>query len=167
MHPGPCFQTRYPSLELLSIALQRIQGPSLFNGTGGAATNLQVNSDLIAYLEARQTAGSYLFATTSSMTASPYIIMTGRPVMALGGFSGSDPILTTEQLQALIANGTVRYFLLGGGGGGFGGAGPGGSSSATSWVTNTCTAVSSSEWSGSGSSSQGGGLQLYDCLGKA
>ena len=126
-----------------------------------------MNSDLIAYLEAHQAAGSYLFATTSSMTASPYIIATGKPVMALGGFSGSDPILTTAQLQALVANGTIRYFLLGGGGGGFGGGGPGGSSSATSWVTNTCTAVSSSEWSGSGSSSQSGGTQLYDCAGKA
>jgi 4-amino-4-deoxy-L-arabinose transferase-like glycosyltransferase len=124
-----------------------------------------VNSDLIAYLEAHATPGFYLFATTSSMTASPYIIVTGKPVMALGGFSGSDPILTVAQLQALVANGTVRYFLLGGGGGGFGG-GPGGTSSATSWVTNTCTTVSSSEWSGS-SSSQGGGLQLYDCAGKA
>jgi 4-amino-4-deoxy-L-arabinose transferase-like glycosyltransferase len=140
-------------------------------GTGGtsgnSATNLQVNSDLIAYLEARQTAGSYLFATTSSMTASPYIIATGKPVMALGGFSGSDPILTTAQLQALVANGTVRYFLLGGGGGGFGGGGPGGSTSATSWVSNSCSVVSSSEWGGSGSSSQRGGQQLYDCASKA
>jgi 4-amino-4-deoxy-L-arabinose transferase-like glycosyltransferase len=135
-------------------------------GAGGATTGLQVNSDLIAYLEAHATAGSFLVATTSSMTASPYIIATGKPVMALGGFSGSDPILTVAQLQALVANGTVRYFLLGGGG--FGGGGPGGgSSSATSWVTNTCTAISSSEWSGSGSSSQGGGLQLYDCAGEA
>jgi 4-amino-4-deoxy-L-arabinose transferase-like glycosyltransferase len=135
-------------------------------GSGGSATNLQVNSDLIAYLEAHATAGSYLFATTSSMTASPYIIVTGKPVMALGGFSGSDPILTVAQLQALVTNGTVRYFLLGGGG--FGGGGPGGgSSSATSWVTNTCTAVSSSEWGGSGNSSQGGGVQLYDCASKA
>jgi 4-amino-4-deoxy-L-arabinose transferase-like glycosyltransferase len=137
-------------------------------GSGGSATNLQVNSDLIAYLEAHSTAGSYLFATTSSMTASPYIIATGKPVMALGGFSGSDPILTVAQLQALVANGTVRYFLLGGGGGGFGG-GSSGSSSATSWVTNSCSAVSSSEWSGSGNTSngQGLGLQLYDCAGKA
>jgi 4-amino-4-deoxy-L-arabinose transferase-like glycosyltransferase len=130
---------------------------------GGSATSLQVNSDLIAYLEAHATAGSYLFATTSSMTASPYIIATGKPVMALGGFSGGDPILTVEQLQALVANGTVRYFLLGGGG--FGGQV--GSSSATSWVTNSCAAISSSVWSGTGSSSQGGGLQLYDCAGKA
>jgi 4-amino-4-deoxy-L-arabinose transferase-like glycosyltransferase len=135
--------------------------------TDDAATGLQVNSDLIAYLEAHMTSGSYLFATSSSMTASPYIIATGKPVMALGGFSGSDPILTVAQLQALVADGTVRYFLLGSGGVGFGGGGLGGSSSATSWVTNTCTAVSSSEWSGSGSSSQGGGSQLYDCVGKS
>ena len=143
--------------------------PTGAGGNGGSATNLQVNSDLIAYLEAHATAGSYLFATTSSMTASPYIIATGKPVMALGGFSGSDPILTVAQLRALVANGTVRYFLLGGGGGGFGGGPGGGSSSATSWVTNSCSAVSSSEWSGSGNTSngQGLGLQLYDCAGKA
>ncbi len=40
--------------------------------------------------------------------------------MALGGFTGSDPILTTAQLQTLIKNGTIRYFLLGGGFGGTG-----------------------------------------------
>jgi 4-amino-4-deoxy-L-arabinose transferase-like glycosyltransferase len=96
------------------------------------------------------------------MTASPYIIATGRPVMALGGFSGGDPILTVEELQALVANGTVRYFLLGADGRGFGG-GPGGSSGVTSWVTTFCSVVPATEWSGSGSASSGAGLQLYDC----
>jgi 4-amino-4-deoxy-L-arabinose transferase-like glycosyltransferase len=133
-------------------------------GTGGSAANLQVNSDLIAWLEAHATNGSFLFATTSSMTASPYIIATGKPVMALGGFSGGDPILTVAQLQALVANETVRYFLLSGDGRGFGG-GPGGSSGATSWVTNSCLVVPATEWSGSGSASSGAGLQLYDCAG--
>jgi hypothetical protein len=131
----------------------------------GPSTTSQVNAELVAYLEAHTTDGSYLFATTNSMSASPYIIATGKPVMALGGFSGSDPILTVAQLQALIANRTVRYFLLSSGVGG-----PGGSSSVTSWVTNSCSVVSSSEWGGSGSASsggQGGGQQLYDCAGKA
>jgi hypothetical protein len=33
-------------------------------------------------------------------------------VMSLGGFSGSDTILTVNQLASLVANGTVRFFLL-------------------------------------------------------
>jgi hypothetical protein len=141
-------------------------GPPDF-ASGGSVTppTSQVNADLVAYLEAHTTDGSYLFATTNFMSASPYIIATGKPAMALSGFSGSDPILIVAQLRALIANRTVRYFLLSSGGGG-----PGGSSSVTSWVTNSCSVVSSSEWGGSGgapSGGQGGGQQLYDCAGKA
>ena len=32
--------------------------------------------------------------------------------MSLGGFSGSDPILTTSQLASLVDNGTVRFFMV-------------------------------------------------------
>ena len=32
--------------------------------------------------------------------------------MAMGGFSGSDPILQPEDLARLVADGTVRFFLL-------------------------------------------------------
>lgn len=46
------------------------------------------------------------------MSASPIILATGKPVMALGGFSGSDNVLSLTQLQQDIADGTVRYFLL-------------------------------------------------------
>ena len=53
----------------------------------------------------------------------PTCIASGQPVIALGGFSGSDQILTVSQLQALVSSGAMRYFLLDGGGGGFGGQG--------------------------------------------
>jgi 4-amino-4-deoxy-L-arabinose transferase-like glycosyltransferase len=46
------------------------------------------------------------------MTAGGIILATNKPVMSLGGFSGSDPILTTSQLKTLIHQGTIRYFLL-------------------------------------------------------
>ncbi len=32
--------------------------------------------------------------------------------MALGGFSGRDPILSTDELADLVAGGTVRFFLF-------------------------------------------------------
>jgi hypothetical protein len=80
--------------------------------------------------------------------------------MAMGGFTGSDPAPTLDQLKSYIASGKLRFVLAGGGmGGGFGGGGPGGTSAAdgtdrTSWVTSTCKLVS-----------YGGSATLYDCAG--
>ncbi len=93
---------------------------------------MQVNSTLLSYLEAHQGSAKYLVATMSSQTAAPYIIETGRPVTALGGFSGSDRLLTVSQLQALVAKGDVHYILLSGGFGGSGGSS--GNSALVQWV---------------------------------
>ncbi len=129
-------------------------------GSQGAGNN--VDTALMSYLEAHQGTTKYLVAVPGSQTADAIILATNKPVMALGGFNGGDQILTVSQLQALIANGTVRYFLMGSGGG------PGGgSSSLTSWITSNCSAVS---WQSSSSTADSGGgfggignAQLYDC----
>ena len=109
-------------------------------GPGGGSAS--ANSALVSYLEAHQGAATYLVATMSANQAAPLILATGKAVMALGGFTGSDPILTVAQLQRLIQSGQVRYFLLGGGG--FGGPGGSSNSALTAWVQANCTAVSSS-----------------------
>jgi 4-amino-4-deoxy-L-arabinose transferase-like glycosyltransferase len=113
-------------------------------GSGGLSA--QADRALLAYLEARQGTAKYLFATVSSMTAAPYIIQTGKAVIALGGFSGSDQILTLRQLQQLIRSGQLKYFLLSGGGAG----GPGGSgnSALIAWVESHGTVVPSSDYGG-------------------
>ncbi len=160
------------------------------NFAGGRAENANSNAALIRYLEANQGSTKFLVAVSSSMTADGLIIATNKPVMALGGFSGSDPILTANQLASLVANGTVRFFLLnsfnrGGqippqildqipeqfrnrvqnGTGGFGG---GQQSALTTWVTQHCKTVPTSQWQSSATSSsggfgRGGANQLYDC----
>ena len=148
-------------------------GPSSFGGRangggfGGAPARGsaldQANSQLIAYLEAHQGTATYLFATLSSQTAAPYIVATGKPVMTLGGFSGSDQILTLDQLQALIRAGTVRYFLVSGDGGFGGGPGGGGSNAQlVQWVVAHGTAVPASDYGG-----VAGGSQLYRVDGAA
>ncbi len=104
----------------------------------------------MTYLEANQGSAKYLFATISSQTAAPYIIVTGKPVMALGGFSGSDQILTLSQLKALIREGAIKYFLLSGGSGGPGGSG---NSALTSWIEANTSTVPASAYSGSSSGS--------------
>jgi 4-amino-4-deoxy-L-arabinose transferase-like glycosyltransferase len=133
---------------------------------GGGPGNNGSNTQLIAYLEAHQGSARYLVATASSQQADSIILATNKPVMALGGFSGSDPILTTSQLASLVKNGTIRYFLINSGG--FGGPGGGQQSSLTNWITQNCTVVPSSQWQSassttSGGSGSSGGNQLYIC----
>jgi 4-amino-4-deoxy-L-arabinose transferase-like glycosyltransferase len=54
----------------------------------------------------------FLAATLDANAAAPLILATGRPVMAMGGFTGSDPILTVEDLAARVAAGEVRFFWI-------------------------------------------------------
>jgi 4-amino-4-deoxy-L-arabinose transferase-like glycosyltransferase len=101
-----------------------------FRMNGGGPGDDQVNKTLLRFLEAHQGNATYLFATPSAGTAEAYIIAGGKAVMAMGGFTGSDPILTPSKLATLAGEGRVKYFLVSGGG--FGG--PGGNSSLTSWI---------------------------------
>jgi 4-amino-4-deoxy-L-arabinose transferase-like glycosyltransferase len=141
-------------------------GIGTFNG--GSA---QVNQGLVTYLKAHQGNTKFLVATPSASTAESIILATNLPVMAMGGFSGNDPILTTSKLQSLINQNIVHYFLISGGrGGGFGGfgggGGRGGQSSPSSWVASNCSAVPASAWTTSTGAGQQGS-QLYDCISSA
>jgi len=65
-------------------------------------------------------------------------LATGDPVMAIGGFNGSDPAPTLAQFQQYVAEGRIHYFL-----GGMGGA-MGGSDAArqiSAWVQDNFTAT--------------------------
>src|SRR5258708_39741801 len=131
-----------------------VAGPS-GQFTGGLGGSSAVDTALIRYLEAHRNGAKYLVAVVSSNEADTIILETNQPVMALGGFSGSDPILTTAQLAALVKNGTVRFFLLNGSGGG---PGSGGQSALITWITQHSKVVSTS----SGSGGFGGTEQLYE-----
>lgn len=109
-----------------------------------------VDTKLLAYLTAHNTGEKYLFATTDSHTAAPYIIKTGKAVMAMGGFSGSDPILTVDKLKQMVANKEVKYFLISSGGPG------GGSSDVQAWIKQNGKEVPQEEWQSSTGNSQGG-----------
>lgn len=68
--------------------------------------------ELIRYLLAHQGQASYLVATVNAPIAAPFILDTGRAVMALGGFNGFDSILTAQQVAEQVKQGKVRFFLL-------------------------------------------------------
>lgn len=69
---------------------------------------------LIAFLKEQRGNEKFLVAVENALLAGPLIIATGEPVMALGGYLGTDPILTPEKLAALAENGTLRFVMLGG-----------------------------------------------------
>jgi hypothetical protein len=83
--------------------------------------------------------------------------------MAMGGYSGSDPILTKDKLKALIANKEVKYFMFSSGG-----FGAEGSSDLTAWIKANSTVIPSSEWQTSAANDiqgapmgRGGSTTLY------
>jgi 4-amino-4-deoxy-L-arabinose transferase-like glycosyltransferase len=130
-----------------------------FGGPGGFGQGGATEQALIDYLQANQGAATYLVATSNSNAAAPIILATGQPVMSLGGFLGSDPILSVQQFASLVQAGTVR-FVLAGGGPGFGG----GSSGIMDWVQQHCAPVSL----GTSTASTGRGAgALYDCAAPA
>jgi hypothetical protein len=49
----------------------------------------------------------------------------GVPVMAIGGFRGTDPAPTLAEFERLVAQHKIHYFVAGGRGGGGGGFGGG------------------------------------------
>ncbi|MFP3726737.1 glycosyltransferase family 39 protein [Priestia filamentosa] len=103
-----------------------------------------INENLVSYLKKHSDGETYLFATSNASSAAPYIIE-GETVMAMGGFSGSDPILTTEKLEEMVKNNEVKYFLIGGGG-------PGGSSDLQTWIKENGEEVPQEEWNGTSNS---------------
>nr|BBH93033.1 hypothetical protein KTA_12320 [Thermogemmatispora argillosa] len=136
------------------------------NGAGGEG--ITVNTALINYLEAHRNGAKYLVAVMSSNEAESIILATNQPVMAMGGFSGSDPILTPAKLAQLVKSGQVRFFLINGNGRGFGG---GSQSELINWIVQHCKQVPSSAWQSSSTSSGVGGFggvggaQLYEYTG--
>jgi 4-amino-4-deoxy-L-arabinose transferase-like glycosyltransferase len=126
-------------------------------------------ADLASYLEANTAGYTYLVVVTNSQQASPLALETGKPVLAAGGFMGSDPALTVEKLAQLVATRQVRFVMGLGGGGMRGGSATG----VDAWVTANCSPVDPSAYGGAtgarglggfgGFGRFGGGGQLYDC----
>ena len=73
-----------------------------------------------------------------SNAAAGYQLASGAPVMAVGGFNGTDPYPTLEQFQQYVASGQIHYFL----GDGMAMQGNSGSDAAqqiAEWVASTST----------------------------
>jgi len=81
-------------------------------GGGGTSTN----SALAALLKKATT--RWAAATVGDQSAASLELASGKAVMAIGGWSGSDPAPTLAQFKVYVAAGDIAYYVSGGGGGG-------------------------------------------------
>lgn len=123
-------------------------------GMGGLLDGAEVSDEVAALLLQEADRYTWAAAAVGSQNAASYQLETEQPVMAVGGFNGSDPSPTLEQFQQYVADGELHWFV---GGGGFGGQDGGSSASSeiAAWVEENFTATTVD------------GVTLYDLTGGA
>ncbi len=111
-------------------------------GLGGLLDTSTPDAALVTLLQTDASSYTWVAAGVGANSVAGVQLAAHEPVMAIGGFNGTDPSPTLAQFEAYVRAGKIHYFLASGGGG-LGGPGRGGSSSAnaiTSWVESSFTA---------------------------
>lgn len=120
-------------------------------GMGGLLNGTKAGAEAKAALRADAATYTWAAAAIGSQNAASYQLASGVPVMAVGGFNGSDPSPTLKQFQEYVKAGKIHWFIgqsgaeaggageapgmnRAGGMGGPGGPGGGTSSAIESWV---------------------------------
>ncbi|MGY4982195.1 ArnT family glycosyltransferase [Streptomyces sp. 900105755] len=103
---------------------------------GGMGGGSQVSSAMITYLKKHQDGATWLVAVATDQTASSIILESGRPVISMGGWSGSDDAMTLAKLKSLVKAGKLHYVVVSSDGG------QGTNSEIATWVEKHGTAVS-------------------------
>ena len=123
-------------------------------GAARGGQSATADTALVTYLKQHQDGATWLVAVSSANQSATIQLASGQPVMAIGGFSGTDPAISLTRFKSLVASGKLRYFDVTSGGfgragaanaefarfaraGGLGGGGGlfGGTSAATSAIT--------------------------------
>ncbi len=118
-------------------------------GPGGLLNASTPSAEVVAALTEAADRYTWVAAAVGSNSAAGYQLAAQKPVMAIGGFNGSDPSPSLEEFKAMVAAGKIHWFI---GGGGFGPS-MGGSQSGSAiaqWVSTNFTAVTI------------GGVTMYD-----
>jgi 4-amino-4-deoxy-L-arabinose transferase-like glycosyltransferase len=125
------------------------------------------NAALAKFLADHNTGQRWDLAVTSAMGAADLVATDNASVMALGGFSGSDPAATAASVAKMVENGEVRYFMPGNSFGRFGRFGRGGTAGQIMQaVQAVCTPVDAGATDGKAPLPSPYAGQLYDCAGQ-
>jgi hypothetical protein len=118
-------------------------GAGFPGGAGGLLSASIPGRKLTALLASNASRFAWVAAITGSNSAAGYQLATGDPVMAIGGFNGTDPAPTLTQFQKYVAARSIHFYISGGGMG----FGPAASSTTSyssaiaTWVTAHYTAT--------------------------
>jgi 4-amino-4-deoxy-L-arabinose transferase-like glycosyltransferase len=113
-----------------------------FGGAGGLLNGSRPSAAITKALQAGASRYRWVAAAVGSNTASGYQLSSGDPVMAIGGFNGTDPAPALGQFQQYVAAGEIHYFIAGGGFGAGQNQGASLSAQIASWVESNFTAES-------------------------
>lgn len=112
---------------------------------GGLLNSSTPSKAITAALKADASTYTWVAAAVGSNESAGYQLASGEPVMAIGGFNGTDPAPSLAQFEKYVSEDRIHYFIASGAS--FGG-GPGGSSGSsddasliTSWVESHFTAT--------------------------
>jgi 4-amino-4-deoxy-L-arabinose transferase-like glycosyltransferase len=142
-----------------------------YRGDQDGNRRMAVDEKLLDFLLANTTDDQYLMAVRSSMEGAAYVLETGRPVLYMGGFNGGDPVVSTHDLELMVAQGDMRYVLWTPSGR------PGATSNAIAgWLVESCQTVQGLGLAAGGAARPGPdgdgppaagssrvGVVLYDC----
>ncbi len=124
-------------------------------GGGGLLNASTPDAALTKLLETDSSRYSWVAATVGSNSAAGYQLATDDPVMAIGGFNGTDPYPSLAAFEKLVKAGKVHYFISGGQGGGPGIGSSSDSTAITNWVESNFKATTV------------GGVTVYDLTGSS
>ena len=82
-------------------------------GGGGLLTSPTPRTDLIRLLSAGADEFNWAAAVVGSNNAAGYQLAAGAPVMAVGGFNGTDPSPTLDGFIRDVSEGRIHYFIQG------------------------------------------------------
>jgi 4-amino-4-deoxy-L-arabinose transferase-like glycosyltransferase len=114
---------------------------------GGGPGNEQTSSEIASLLAKTDT--QWAAATTGAMSGASLELASGKSVIAIGGWDGSDPAPTLAEFQQYVQEGKIAYFVSGG----MGMGGGRGNSEIAQWVESNYTATTV------------GGYTVYDLRG--
>jgi 4-amino-4-deoxy-L-arabinose transferase-like glycosyltransferase len=102
-------------------------------GPGGLAGNTQVSSAITRLLSSGASGYRWAAATVGAESAAPFQLASREPIMAIGGFNGTDAAPSLAEFKKMVAAHEIHYFI-GANSDTFGG-GAADAEAITTWVT--------------------------------
>ncbi len=137
--PGNGTPPASPGGQAGQLPGQGFPGGGQGGGIGGLLDGGTPSDEVVQFLEAGTDGYTWALATVGANRAAGYQLATDDPVMAIGGFNGTDAWPTIERFQQMVDDHEVHYFLAGSGNGP--GANGGTSAEISDWVTSNFTEV--------------------------